>query len=696
MRTSARAASAGLGLGILVMVAVLHGAGTGPSQEPATPPAQPAPPPVTEPATPQQPPTIRTGINYVRVDVIVSDKDGKPVMDLTQDDFSIAEDGKPQKVDAFSVVKLDALETVDNGPPRAIRNDFDEEREAARPDVRLFVIILDDYHVRRGNDMSVRKPLIEFIQNQLAPADMVAIMYPLTPITDLRFSRDRESAVSAIQKFEGRKFDYTPRNMFEEQYAMYPAQTVERVRNQVTMDALKGAAFKMGSLREGRKSIIFVSEGFTSILPAQLSDPNASMPGVNNPYRGRAEAPRASGQEQLMADSDLIYEMQQVFAAMTRQNTSIYPVDPRGLAVFEYGMNEGVGIVQDSSNLRASQDTLHVLAANTDGRAIVNRNDLATGMKQIIRDSSGYYLLGYNSSQAPTDGKFHSIKVNVKRKGVDVRARKGYWAYSLDDVARANAPRKAEAPSAVTSALSDLVAPARDRSAHFWIGTARGEDGKTRVTFSWEPVPLAPGQRAEDPAARVALTAIAPDGRPIFRGRVPEEAAAAAAPGVPKGGSTSFDVAPGRLELKMVVEGARGQVIDTVGRDLTIPDFSQVTMSFGTPRVFRVRTIPELQALKAKPDAIPTSGREFSRSDRLYIRVDAYAPGGMTPPVTARLLNRAGQSMSDLPVQQAAGRPAEVELALSALAAGEYLIEVNAKSEGGSTAQELIAFRVGR
>ncbi len=696
MRRSARAASAGLSLGILVMVAVLHGAGTGPSQEPATPPAQPAPPPVTEPATPQQPPTIRTGINYVRVDVIVSDKDGKPVMDLTQDDFSIAEDGKPQKVDAFSVVKLDALETVDNGPPRAIRNDFDEEREAARPDVRLFVIILDDYHVRRGNDMSVRKPLIEFIQNQLAPADMVAIMYPLTPITDLRFSRDRESAVSAIQKFEGRKFDYTPRNMFEEQYAMYPAQTVERVRNQVTMDALKGAAFKMGSLREGRKSIIFVSEGFTSILPAQLSDPNASMPGVNNPYRGRAEAPRASGQEQLMADSDLIYEMQQVFAAMTRQNTSIYPVDPRGLAVFEYGMNEGVGIVQDSSNLRASQDTLHVLAANTDGRAIVNRNDLATGMKQIIRDSSGYYLLGYNSSQAPTDGKFHSIKVNVKRKGVDVRARKGYWAYSLDDVARANAPRKAEAPSAVTSALSDLVAPARDRSAHFWIGTARGEDGKTRVTFSWEPVPLAPGQRAEDPAARVALTAIAPDGRPIFRGRVPEEAAVAAAPGVPKGGSTSFEVAPGRLELKMVVEGARGQVIDTVGRDLTIPDFSQVTMSFGTPRVFRVRTIPELQALKAKPDAIPTSGREFSRSDRLYIRVDAYAPGGMTPPVTARLLNRAGQSMSDLPVQQAAGRPAEVELALSALAAGEYLIEVNAKSEGGSTAQELIAFRVGR
>ena len=75
-----------------------------------------------------------------------------------------------------------------------------------------------------------------------------------------------------------------------------------------------------------------------------------------------------------------------------------------------------------------------MLADNTDGRAIVNRNDLAAGMKQIIRDASGYYLLGYNSTQAPTDGKFHAIKVSVKRKGVDVRARKGYWAYTLEDV----------------------------------------------------------------------------------------------------------------------------------------------------------------------------------------------------------------------------------------------------------------------
>jgi VWFA-related protein len=700
MSIPSRAISAVFGLTLFTAVTIVHGFGpAGPDQQSGGQPANQSPAPASQqqPADQQQqqqPPTIRRGINYVSVDVIVTDKDGNPVLDLTQNDFAVTEDGKPQTVDTFSIVKLDAIAMAESGPPKQIRDDIDEEREAARPDVRLFVILLDDYHVQRGNDLSVKKPLVEFIQNQLAPADMLAIMYPLTPITDLRFSRNRDAAISAIEHFEGRKYNYVPRNQFEEKYANYPAQVVERVRNQVSMDALKGAAMKMGALREGRKSIIFVSEGFTGILPAQMSDPIASMPGFQNPYRNAgAGAPQASARDQMLNDQDMLFDMQQVFNAMARMNTSVYPVDPRGLAVFEYGVEKGITVTQDATSLRQMQDTLHVLASNTDGRAIVNRNDLAVGMKQIIRDSSSYYLLGYSSTQAPTDGKFHQIKVNVKRRGVEIRARKGYWAYTNDDVARINAAAtKPEAPSAVTSALNDLATPTRDKSAHFWIGTTRGDNGMTHVTFSWEPAPAVPGRPVEDPPARIALTAVAPDGRPVFRGRVPDDSGTTPS----KGGAVSFDVPPGQLDMKMVVENPRGQVIDTLGRQITVPDFTNVSMSFSTPRVFRVRTIPELQAIKANPNAVPTTERQFSRTDRIYIRVDAYAPGGVTPPVSARLLNRSGQSMADLPVQQAPGRPAEVELGLSAFAAGEYLVELNARSEGGSTAQELVAFRIGR
>ena len=329
--------------------------------------------------------------------MIVSDKNGNPILDLKPEEFSVSEDGKAQKIEQFSVVKIDPLDQIEGPSNGPIRTQQDEQREAARPEVRLFTILLDDYHVRRGNDMAVRKPLIDFIQNQLAPADMVAIMYPMTPVNDISFTRNRASLISAIEKFEGRKFNYTARNEFEEQYTFYPAATVERIRNQITMGALEAAAIRMGGLREGRKSIIFVSEGLTESLPPQLNDPVAALPGFGNPNRNNAQA-QTDEREDWARKTDMLTELRRVFQTVNTQNTSIYSVDPRGLAVFEYGINEGVGLQQDSQGLKTSLDTLYTLSNNTDGRAIVNRNDLAVGMKQIMRDSSGYYLLGYTST----------------------------------------------------------------------------------------------------------------------------------------------------------------------------------------------------------------------------------------------------------------------------------------------------------
>jgi VWFA-related protein len=668
-----------------------------PAQQPA--PQQPAPQPAGQP-DPQAPvraqqPPIRSGINFVRVDVIVTDNKGQPVLDLNADDFVVTEDGKPQKVESFTVVKIDAAGQTAARPTTAIRTDFDEEREAARSDVRLFVMLLDDYHVRRGNDMAVRKPLIEFIENQLDPADMVAIMYPLTPVADIRFSRDRRALIGAIERFEGRKFNYQPRNPMEEQYAYYPAQTVERIRNQVTMGALKAASVRLGGLREGRKSIIFVSEGFTSTLPAQLNDPIAAMPGVGNPVSRRPvqrnpNLERAQDRVDFMNSTDLLNDMRDVFDTANRQNTSIYPVDPRGLAAMEYGINEGVDQTQDRNHLGAALDTLRTLASNTDGRAIINRNDLAAGMQQIIRDSSAYYLLGYNSTQAPTDGKFHEIKVRVNRRGVDVRARKGYWALTAEDAARASAPPKPAAPPEVTAALSSIAEPERGRPARFWVGTSRGENGQTRVTLKWEPIPPLPGVPAEPGslASRLVLTASTPDGRALYKGTAPEQPEPSAT--ATAGGTLIFDAPPGQAQLRLVVEGTRGQVIDSTTRELTLPDFTRVQVGLATPRVFVGRTVRDLNAIKANPAAVPTADRLFSRTDRLLIRTEAYAPGGAAPAMTARLLNRSGQKMADLPMQSS-----DLELPLSSLPVGDYLIELNAKTEAGS-AQELVAFKVGR
>ena len=132
---------------------------------PAQTPAAQTPPPQATPANPQadgqndqQPgtplPTFKAGINFVRVDVIASTSKGEPVVDLKKEDFIVTEDGKPQTVDSFKLIKLDQI--TDTTPPREIRSSFDEESEAQREDVRLFAIFLDDYHTRRGGAMYVR------------------------------------------------------------------------------------------------------------------------------------------------------------------------------------------------------------------------------------------------------------------------------------------------------------------------------------------------------------------------------------------------------------------------------------------------------------------------------------------------------------------------------------------------------------
>jgi hypothetical protein len=210
-------------------------------------------------------------------------------------------------------------------------------------------------------------------------------------------------------------------------------------------------------------------------------------------------------------------------------------------------------------------------------------------------------------------------------------------------------------------------------------------------------------------ASRVQLTATAPDGRPLFRGRVPDGApgdAAAPATAAPAAASdagaasalpsasVTFAAPPGPLELRIVVENDRGQVVDSTTQSLTLPDYAQTQVSFATPRVYRARTAREALQIRNNVDAPPTAMREFSRGERMIVRLAAYAAAGGAPEVTAKLLNRAGQVMSDVPIQAAEGKPLLIDFPLASLAAGEYIIQIDAKAPSG-TAQQMLGFRVG-
>jgi VWFA-related protein len=697
----------------IILFAVLVWTAAGHAQQP--PQQQPQPSQQQQ----DQQPVFRTGINFVRVDVIVSDRNGAGVADLKQSDFEITEDGKPQSVETFKFIKLDGgtLPSPD-GPPRAIRTDADEESEAAKDDVRLFAIFLDDYHVRKENSLRVREPLERWVQTQLGPSDMIGLMSPLESVFNVRMTRNHEAVVKGLDRFFGRKYDYTPVNDLERQYAYLPAETQEQIRVRVALSAIQGLIVHMGTLKEGRKSLIVVSEGYSNRLPAGMT-PIGTMPtGVVTPGQGTVDPVGLAGLGAQQADFAATIDMEQllrdVYDEANKNNVAIYTVDPRGLAVSEFDASDGsIAPGSDRQFLNSTMDTLRTLAVESDGRAIVNRNDLVGGMKQIVRDVSAYYLLGYSSTNAPSDGKFHEIKVKVRRPGVQVRSRKGYWALTHEEVARSLAPPKPALPPAVKSALANVEnttsAAARSRSIRTWIGTSRGENGKTKVTFVWEPLPRQPGDRSSgssDSPARVSVMAVGADGSPIFRGRVPDALLASTAPKLPgssaspPGGAAGprassrldFEAKPGTMQLRLSVEGSSG-VIDSEVREIVVPDLTTTQTSLGTPALFRARTPRELQQMKSDAEAVPATMREFSRMDRIFVRVVAYGAG--SPALSAHLLNRSGQPMSELVVTPPTAPATEstVDVPVANLAPGEYIVELKATGEGGE-AKELVGFRV--
>ncbi len=169
----------------------------------------------------------------------------------------------------------------------------------------------------------------------------------------------------------------------------------------------------------------------------------------------------------------------------------------------------------------------------------------------MLDDTSAYYLLGYTSTEAPRDGKFHEIQVRVKRKDVEVRARKGYWAYTDDEVEHAAASPKPGPPRDVQDALDGLATPPDRRNGipfGIWVGAGRGADGKAHGDARVGS--RAPAASADDPSTvdHVAVLATTASGEKMFAGTVAKRSRTP-----PRGrrARVTFEAPPGRLRVQV-------------------------------------------------------------------------------------------------------------------------------------------------
>jgi VWFA-related protein len=556
--------------------------------------------------------------------VIVTDRKGEPVKTLTADDFEVLENGAPQPITSFKLLEATGQPTDDLSLP--IRSPEHAAAEAARDDVRVFLIFWDEYHIAEFvSSLHAREQLTKFVLEAFGPTDLVAFMDPLTTLDSIRYTRDRRTLAEQVHKLRGRRGVYVPpRSVLEEEH-LRNMRDVEMIRAQITAGAIKGALLHLGSLREGRKTLILVSE---SLGP--LRDQTTTV-------------------------------LSDLMRTANDTNTAIVTVDPRGLQV-------GRG--------QRSSDNLFSLSSASGGEAIV-ANDLEGRLRRVVRQTSAFYLLGYDGSNSPVDGKFHQIKVRVKRDGLEVRSRSGYWAPRVSDMTRAReVAAAAQLPPAVARAFAELPTETARRPVDFWIGVAPGLEGGGDVTIAW----MSRGSVGDRAAASVDVEANR-DSASVHAG--PVEAS-----------GVTFHAPSGPLVVTLSVRDAAGEVIDRDVRTVAVPQPAGTSLAFSTPVVFRARSPLELRALNANASPPVYAGRDFQRSDRLQVRIKLYGTASEGATVSARLLGARGAALSELPVQPSATRGLyQLDLTPSSISRGEFVIAFQAE-KGTERVEALVPIRI--
>jgi len=585
------------------------------------------------PAPPQQP-IFRAGTDLVRVDVTVT-RDDEPVTDLTLSDFEITEDGVPQVVENMQLSRVSGNRATDLNEPLEIRSRDHAMLEAAREDVRLFGIFLDDYHIDKRPEITLplREAISRFI-NQLGPNDLAVIMEPLESLRDLKYTRSKPDMLSRIHTFEGRRNEVFPLKSAVEEAQMTQRNWME-LRAGVTLSALGALATQFGGLREGRKSILFFSQG----PPVRPGSPNDAL-------------------------------LKEAMEAANRGNVTIHVIDPRPLGTVGFG----------------GDDILRRIAYDTGGRAIVSTNDPERHLQSVMADASAYYLVGYTPTRRSNDGKFHEIKVKVNRRGLKVTARRGYWAASEKELTAAAAAAATPVNMALQNALSAISDSVSNRAVSLWTGVSKGEGDHTRLTFTWEPTP---GPARVDKPARLEIQPVNEAGKDTMPAQV-----IGGAPGeLPL--MARFDWPAGRQRVRFTSLTVAGETIDRWVQTQAVPDLSKSPIVLATPRFLRARNMIELRAIEANPSPSPTALTRFAATERVLVEIECATPDGNQPQVKIDLLTAKGDLLKTLDAPPLASGRLRMPLPVSSLANAAYILRVTATA-GEHSAEQWVAFRVAR
>ena len=647
----------------------------------------------TQPEKPEQP-RFRAGANLVRVDAYVS-LNGEAVTNLTADDFEVLEDGAPQRVESFEFIRArgPAPETV-----RAEPNSVSESRAmAADPLARVFVLFLDVRHVHMEGSIAAKNPLINTLDKVIGQDDLIGVMTPDMSARNITLSRRRTTIEGMLRGIWGERQRVNTTDPREQElqlcYADVPGrpeegiaqELIDRRRERMTLDAIQDLIIYLEGIREDRKFVILLSEGWR--LPrrddrlARVVNGVPGREGLRAGPEGRQPNPASSSfdscerERMRLASEDLETDFRTLLQRANRANVSFYTVDPRGLAVFDedLSLRRATNITADRARLENRQNSLRELAENTDGVAVVNNNNLEAAMTRMLSDVGSYYLLGYYSTNTRLDGKYRKLTVRVKRPGADVRARPGYLAPTEEEMATAREAASAPKPGSdmapeLKRALENL-APAR-ANVPLRVQTS-ATVGQLWVTVELDAATVKSAEWQQGGRLRVVIEHERGASAPIERELKVE-------PGqrmlrLAEGGSPAL--APGRYVVRLSLTATGSSLPLQSTTDVILPE---ATSLVGTGQPSRRGPATGLQYLA-------TADARFQRTERIRFELPKLSE---QVTVSARVLNRTGQqlpltvALSERVDEKLQTRLIVADLTLAPLAQGEYVLEVIIEKDG--------------
>ncbi len=377
-----------------------------------------AAPPAEVPARPP----VQVTVRLVEVQVVAETKKGEPVTDLTQEDFSLFDKGHQEKITLFSAEALRPRETAAGPVPP---NTFSNRLERLGGETSsVTAILFDGLNTRLTDQTYARRQIVRFIE-RIPPRDRVALYALGRGVNVLQdLTSDKDSLLAALKNYEGdlkAESEATLRDSMDPGLLQFTAWLNELKLNLVDYYAKDRALRTIRSLVAianhlervpGRKNLVWVSGSF----PVWIGRDSVPLPEM--PVPGR---------------QTFWPEIERAARALNSSNLAIYPVDARGLMAPKQYSPERTSIHREAeSSDWSSFRTMEVLAERTGGKAFFNSNDLYRAFERATKDSRGTYVLGFQPSHNQWNGKFRSIKVRVKRHGIRLRYRRGYFAQPLE------------------------------------------------------------------------------------------------------------------------------------------------------------------------------------------------------------------------------------------------------------------------